>query len=291
MVTVVTPMPVPAPSRTMNQVAFDAANAARIAAEPLYTAQFNAAVAETNENAIVAAAAAASAASQVDLATAKAESASASANAAALTANAAAWVAGNYAFNASAISGLDGQTYRNYVSAGVRNTDPKNDPTNWVKLGAPAGFTLGTPVTTTSGTAIDFTGIPAGTKRVTINFAGVSTNGTSPILFQFGDSGGIENTGYDSSSLRGTTMTASTAGFILNVVSAADVLTGSITLILIDSANFKWVEDGQFMAGAAFNYYWTTGFKSLSAELTQLRITTVGGTDTFDAGQVNISYE
>ncbi|MFZ3289255.1 MAG: hypothetical protein WA191_20745 [Telluria sp.] len=136
MVTVVTAMPVPAPSRTMNQVAFDAANAARIAAEPLYTAQFNAAVAETNENAIVAAAAAASAASQVDLATAQAESASASANAAALTANAAAWVAGNYAFNASAISGLDGQTYRNYASAGVRNVDPKNDPTNWVQLGA-----------------------------------------------------------------------------------------------------------------------------------------------------------
>lgn len=138
MVTVVTPMPVPAPSRTMNQVAFDAANAARIAAEPLYTAQFNAAVAETNENAIVAAAAIATTAASAAEAAGHAAAAFDSAAAAAVTANAAAWVAGNYALNANAISPLDGQTYRNFVAAGVRNIDPKNDPANWAALsGAP----------------------------------------------------------------------------------------------------------------------------------------------------------
>jgi hypothetical protein len=34
-----------------------------------------------------------------------------------------------------------------------------------------------------------------------------------------------------------------------------------------------------------------TGSKTLSAELTTVRITTVNGTDTFDAGTVNVSWE
>ena len=33
------------------------------------------------------------------------------------------------------------------------------------------------------------------------------------------------------------------------------------------------------------------GVKSTSAVLDRVRITTVGGTDTFDAGEINISYE
>lgn len=34
-----------------------------------------------------------------------------------------------------------------------------------------------------------------------------------------------------------------------------------------------------------------SGNVSLSGALTQVRITTVNGTDTFDAGTINISYE
>lgn len=63
MVTQVTPMPLPSPSRSMDQDAFDIAMEARMNAEPLYTQQFNQAVRETNDNAIAAAVAASSAAS------------------------------------------------------------------------------------------------------------------------------------------------------------------------------------------------------------------------------------
>jgi hypothetical protein len=44
--------------------------------------------------------------------------------------------------------------------------------------------------------------------------------------------------------------------------------------------------------GAAAGYiYSTAGAKSLTGTLDRVRLTTVGGTDTFDAGSVNIMYE
>jgi hypothetical protein len=160
-----------------------------------------------------------------------------------------------------------------------------------LEFAAAAGITIGTPVTSTSGASIDFTGIASGKKRITVSFAGVSTNGTSPILFQLGDSGGIENTGYDSYGVRGSSFTSSTAGFVLNSSNASQVITGSIVINLIDSSTNTFVASGVFLAGAAFDAFYSTGFKSLSAQLTQLRITTVGGSDTFDAGKINITME
>ena len=59
-----------------------------------------------------------------------------------------------------------------------------------------AKIVSGTSVASTSGTSIDFTSIPSWVKRITVMFDGVSTNGTSNLQVQIGDSGGIENTGY-----------------------------------------------------------------------------------------------
>jgi hypothetical protein len=56
-------------------------------------------------------------------------------------------------------------------------------------------LTLGTAQASTSGTSIDFTGIPSYVKRVTVMFSGVSTNGTSLVQVRLGDSG-LETTGY-----------------------------------------------------------------------------------------------
>ncbi|MCE6993049.1 hypothetical protein, partial [Dyadobacter sp. CY323] len=60
----------------------------------------------------------------------------------------------------------------------------------------PAGLTSGTAVAATSGTSIPFNSIPAGIKRITINLADLSTSGSSLVMIQIGDSGGIETTGY-----------------------------------------------------------------------------------------------
>ena len=163
--------------------------------------------------------------------------------------------------------------------------------TTWASSLPSGGITLGTPVTSTSGTSIDFTGISSTVKRVTISFAGVSVSGTSAILFQLGDSGGIETSGYDSTGIKGTTYLDSTAGFVVNTTSSGQTLTGRIVITLINSSTNTFVADGKYLSGPSFDSYTTVGSKSLSSTITQLRITTVGGSDTFDAGQINITME
>jgi hypothetical protein len=160
--------------------------------------------------------------------------------------------------------------------------------------GGGGGITLGTPQTTTSGTSIDFTGIPAGTKRIDIMFAGVSTSGTSALQVQIGDSGGIETTGYLSAaslfSNGSNNNTGSiTTGFYINTALAANTISGILTLELLNSATFIWVSTGTIKWGTGNGV--TSGDKTLSAELDRVRITTISGTDTFDAGTINIQYQ
>ena len=152
-------------------------------------------------------------------------------------------------------------------------------------------ITLGTEQASTSGTSIDFTSIPAGVRRITVMFSGVSTNGISPIIIQLGDAGGFETTGYVSTASSNGSGTGSTAGFIImNVAVAARTYYGAFTLSLQDASDFTWVGSGN-MAADSTTIEFAAGGKSLSAELTQVRITMVNGTDAFDAGVINISYE
>lgn len=144
-----------------------------------------------------------------------------------------------------------------------------------------------------SGTAVTFTGIPSGTRRITIMLAGVSSNGSSNLLVQLGDSGGIENTGYSSSAVITNTPASaqSTAGLVLTVSNAdAIVYHGMMTLSLEDSSDFTWVGGGTLVSLSG-NVCIGGGSKALSAELTQVRVTTVNGTDAFDAGVINIQFE
>jgi hypothetical protein len=162
------------------------------------------------------------------------------------------------------------------------------------KLSQPS--TLGTQVATTSGTSIDFTSIPSWVKQITISLDGVSTSGASNVLIQLGDSGGIESTGYAGSSAllqngSSCSVTSYTTGFGIFASLAANDLRGSIVLTLMDSATNKWSAFGIVSATTTLFNVSTTGVKSLSATLDRVRLTTVGGTDTFDAGSINIFYE
>lgn len=153
-----------------------------------------------------------------------------------------------------------------------------------------AMFVLGTEQASTSGTAIDFTGIPAWAKEITIMFAGVSTNGTSRLWLLLGDAGGFETTGYVSGASDSAGDTSQTAALVLvNAVLAAGTLSGRIVLSLEDSSDFTWVSSG-ILATVAGVVNVSAGYKATSAALTQIRITTANGTDTFDAGAINISY-
>jgi hypothetical protein len=163
--------------------------------------------------------------------------------------------------------------------------------------GVSGGIRSGTAVASTSGTSIDFTSLPTGLKRITVMFSGVSTNGSSNILVQLGDSGGVEATSYISiSGYSGATNAAgainATTGFVVNVGSVATTtFYGALTLFL--QTGTTWVESHAFgiTQGATLYSVHGGGNKSLSDVLDRVRITTVNGTDAFDAGSINILYE
>lgn len=150
----------------------------------------------------------------------------------------------------------------------------------------------GTLTATTSGTAFTFN-IPAGVRRITVQFVGVSLSGTDDLLVQLGDAGGTEVTGYVSSSANinntAVTVSNSTAGFVVRVNTAADTVSGTMVLTLVDAATFQWVSShsGKRSTTTVIS---GGGDKALSAELTTITLTRTG-TDTFDAGAVNVLYE
>jgi hypothetical protein len=151
-------------------------------------------------------------------------------------------------------------------------------------------ITSGTSVTA-SGTSVDFTGIPSWVKRVTVMFDGVSTSGTNSILVQLGDSGGVETTGYISTSVQisGGGLTAdSTAGFVIRSATASNVFSGS--MVVMNITGNDWVSQHS-VKQTTIAIAVGAGDKTLSDTLDRVRITTVGGTDTFDAGSINILYE
>lgn len=164
--------------------------------------------------------------------------------------------------------------------------------TDYLTSSSGGSITLGT-AQTASGTAVDFTGIPSWVKRITVMFNGVSTNATIRQLIQIG-SGSIQTTGYSSGS-RETTTTGvsaiSNAGFIIESISSVNLLFGHMMLTLISPNTYVSSHCFYFnQTGNAFAIV-GGGAVSLSGILDRIRITTVNGTDTFDAGTINISYE
>ena len=166
---------------------------------------------------------------------------------------------------------------------------------NVVVNGVNGALVAATAVASTSGTSIDFTGIPSWVRRITVMFSGVSTNGSSFPQIQLGDSGGVETSGYNcaASSLAAAAMSTAnaTTGFVLSRGDSASIINGSAVITLLDSASNLWTFTSTFGLSNSTFLLVTGGSKSLSATLDRVRITTVNGTDTFDAGSINILYE
>ena len=149
-----------------------------------------------------------------------------------------------------------------------------------------------TTMTVTQVVAIDFTSIPSWVKRIVVMFDGASLSGTSDILVRLGTSGGIVSTGYVSgctatTGASGATST-STTGFVIRLVANASACYGIMTIALISTNKFVSAISGRQDSTANMM---GGGSVALSGTLDRVRITTVNGTDTFDAGSVNILYE
>ena len=169
---------------------------------------------------------------------------------------------------------------------------------NWVvtafQRAASLGINRGTEELTQSVSQIDFTGIPAGVRRITLMFNNVSA-GTGDYLIQLGDSGGIETTGYLGSSI----LTASSqpvagsnhsTGFFIGNSNSSNTWVGAITFVAFNAPT--WIASGivGLSAGpAGVATVQIAGWKNLSGTLDRIRLSTATGT--FDNGSINIMWE
>jgi hypothetical protein len=172
--------------------------------------------------------------------------------------------------------------------------------TSPVTAGTPTGvgvLTSGT-AANASGTSVDFTGIPSWVKRITVIFSGVSTNGTSSILVQLGT--GATPT-YATSSYSAISSNVAITGGVggSNLTTGFVVQTGNGSasavrhghMVLTPVSGNTWVSS-HVIGDPGINFTAQGGGNiGLGAVLTAVRITTVNGTDSFDAGSFNILYE
>ena len=168
----------------------------------------------------------------------------------------------------------------------------------WASPPSGGSITLAAAQATTSGTQFDFTGLPAGINEIVVHFMGVSLTTTDDFLVQLGTSGGVENTGYTSTSLGidvgglGNWPASSTSGFVIatpnNLVQPA---LGNGNLFLRRASENTWTASVGMMMLAAGNSasLHGGGVKTLAGTLDRVRLTRTG-TNTFDAGSVSISY-
>ena len=153
-------------------------------------------------------------------------------------------------------------------------------------------------IATISGTAIDFTGIPSWAKRITVMFSGVSTSGTNVVQIQLG-SGSPQTTGYMGSgwvvsSGGALIITDNTTGHAIegnSGLTAAATRYGTATFNLL--GNNTWVGSSMMIRSDMTPDYAMNGTSTVTlvGSIDRIRITTVGGIDTFDAGSISIMWE
>jgi hypothetical protein len=153
---------------------------------------------------------------------------------------------------------------------------------------APSGIiTTKTTQATTSGTAFNFTSIPSTVKRISVLFRGISLSGSDGLIIQLGTSGGLVTSGYASLSHWGGGGLSSTSGFIVDGVGNSNIMSGIMTIahmgsnIYVASHSCKYNTSNGVFGG---------GDVSIGGTVDRLTITR-SGSNTFDAGSVNIMYE
>lgn len=148
------------------------------------------------------------------------------------------------------------------------------------------------PTQTAAGSAVAFTGIPTGVRRVTLSFAALVGTGSYNLLIQLGTSGGITTTGYTTiGSYYGSSQAAasystgwSTYGWYITYT-----MTGSMVFTLL--GNNTWVGNCSYaIDGQAYGNQ-MVGRVTLASALTTVYVTTASNGGTFTGGSLNVSYE
>ena len=139
---------------------------------------------------------------------------------------------------------------------------------------------------------MSWTGIPSWAKEIVITFIGVSLNASTTLLLQIGDSGGFEGTGYVSRAFSSAGATSATDGFVITRsanFAAGDVLYGTCRLMKSDTTGL-WSFTSSTVTGDTNHAWQGAGAKTLTAALDRFQLIASGGTNTFDAGSVDVRY-
>ena len=170
------------------------------------------------------------------------------------------------------------------------NDNAKKDTVQGI-LDLAGGITITSETSVGTGLSVTISGIPSGTKRFTLMYEGVSDDNGSYQIIQLGDSGGIETTGYKSAAATLATSeqeaSSGSNGFQTQHDSSSEGLDMAVTFTLKDETNNTWLATGTGQTGSAATAF-MAGIKSLSGELTQLRLQTNPNTGNFDAGDVSL---
>jgi hypothetical protein len=197
-------------------------------------------------------------------------------------------------FDAPALTGalpaIDGSALTALTAANLTGALPDIDGA--ALTGIQTGPTYATEVATTSGTAFDFTGIPAGVKEIKVYLSDVGLASTQDLEVQLGNSGGFVTSGYVTSSAGFSASVQYeynyTTGFNVTVAQNGHRWSGVMTINRNTTAGHIWNQTHDFggTAGSSFG----GGFADASTEVTQLRLKSRGGVVVFSSGTANISW-
>jgi hypothetical protein len=154
-----------------------------------------------------------------------------------------------------------------------------------------SAITAGTDVSA-SGTSVDFANIPSWVKRITVMFQGVSTNASAFVQVQLGTNGSPQTTGYGSCTFvyNSSSSQSSTSGFIVSEQNT-NTYVRSGHLIICKLSDTIWTSAGTMLSSASTGVNPSAGYVTMTGDVDLVRITTIAGTATFDAGSINILYE
>jgi len=142
----------------------------------------------------------------------------------------------------------------------------------------------------TSTSAVSFTGLPAGLKRVTLMFDGISLTDNNHFLIQIGTSSGFQTTGYSAAAIISASAMpvaiTSTSGFPMGSNAAQREWSGMATLARLTGDTWVCSHAHGTSSGLAGT---GGGTKNLGAELDRIRLTGTSGN--IDAGTLNVMYE
>jgi hypothetical protein len=139
-----------------------------------------------------------------------------------------------------------------------------------------------------TGTFVDFD-IPAGVKRVTVTLTDVSTNGTGRLAVRIGTPA-IAVTGYRSFIGNDTGSSSNyntTCIELAHNVAASDLW---VSTCILSRQGDRWTISTTSLRNSA-GYAIGVGYVESVNDIRVVRVTTALGTDQFDAGTINVSWE